>query len=186
MRGIALNGDTLRPAVVALALLCAVTTAVVGCARQAGPDAASVSSSGSPSARPTVAPSCDPTLPNGDTPPGEKPSRRYHGNGQIWTALWPRGTVVFVPAGPGEIRADGSLAMKFPFWRGPGVNGDLRIGGVGLDGAPGEVRGEAPEGYGAEGFQAAAIVFPGPGCWQVTARAGAAQLTFVTRVVLRE
>jgi hypothetical protein len=76
--------------------------------------------------------------------------------------------------------------MKIPFWRGPGVTGALTITGRSLDGADGEVKGEGPEGYGAEGFQASAGVFPGPGCWEVTARAGDAELTFVTRVVLQE
>jgi len=34
---------------------------------------------------------------------------------------------VFDPGGPGEIRADGSLAMKTPFWRGEGAKGKLEI-----------------------------------------------------------
>jgi hypothetical protein len=179
MRGISSSGVTVRQAFAALALLCAVA-AIGGCAGPADPGPAPASSS------PAAAASCRPTLPNGDTPPGEQPSRWYHGNGSIWTVLSPRGTVVFAPGGPGEIRADGSLAMKIPFWRGPGVTGALTITGRSLDGAEGEVKGEVPEGYGAEGLQASAVVFPGPGCWEVTARAGDAELTFVTRVVLQE
>jgi hypothetical protein len=180
VRGTSEGAVTVRQAVAVLALLCAMAAAIAGCAGTADPGPVPASSS------PAGAALCEPTLPNGDTPPGEKPSRWYHGNGRIWTVLRPRGTVVFAPGGSGEIRADGSLAMKFPFWRGPGVTGDLTITRRSLAGAPSEVKGEIPEGYGAEGFQASAIVFPGPGCWEVTARAGDAQLTFVTRVVLRE
>ena len=48
------------------------------------------------------------------------------------------------------------------------------------------MKGEVPEGYGAEGFQASTVVYPGPGCWEVTARVGGASLTFVTQVVQRQ
>jgi hypothetical protein len=36
---------------------------------------------------------CPVTLANGSTPPGEKPSISDHGNGALWTGLWPGGTV---------------------------------------------------------------------------------------------
>jgi hypothetical protein len=61
---------------------------------------------------------CEVTLPNGETPPGEAAMPLYHGNGTLWTKLWPAGTVVFEPGGPGFVSEDGSLAMKFPWWRG--------------------------------------------------------------------
>ena len=47
--------------------------------------------------------------------------------------LWPDGTVVFTPGGPGSIEPDGSLGMKFPWWREGGLRGKLRIHGQGLD-----------------------------------------------------
>jgi hypothetical protein len=125
------------------------------------------------------------TPPNGSLPPGEQAaSADYLGNGKLWTVLWPEGRVVFEPGGPGEIRTDGSLAMKFPFWRGEGVIGALRISGQRLDGEAPDMVGEISEGYGESGFQATALVFPTAGCWQVTASVGVDSLTFTTEVVL--
>jgi hypothetical protein len=43
--------------------------------------------------------------------------------------LWPEGTVVFRPGGPGEILPDGSLSMKFGWTRGEGLRGKLKING---------------------------------------------------------
>jgi len=129
---------------------------------------------------------CTPTLPNGDAPPGEPPSDAYLGNGRIWTALWPDGEIVFEPFGSGEIRPDGSLAMKFPFWRGEGASGRLVVTGRSLHRPGLRMTAEIPDGYGDTGFQATALVFPEAGCWEVTAKAGDASLTFVTRVVLRD
>lgn len=128
---------------------------------------------------------CPVTAPNGSLPPGEQAaSADYLGNGRLWTVLWPEGEVVFETGGPGEIRPDGSLAMKFPFWRGEGVVGELRIDGERLDGEAPAMIGEISEGYGESGFQATALVFPSAGCWQVNARAGDDVLTFTTQVVL--
>jgi hypothetical protein len=45
------------------------------------------------------------------------------------------------------------------------------------------LRAEVPSGYGDKGFQATALVFATPGCWEVTGRVGDAGLTFVTKVV---
>ena len=60
---------------------------------------------------------CDVTVPNGRTPPSESPSAGFHGNGALWTGLWRDGTVLFEPGGPGFVLADGSLKMKFPWFR---------------------------------------------------------------------
>ena len=128
---------------------------------------------------------CRVSAPNGSLPPGEQmASADYLGNGKLWTVLWPDGQVVFEPGGTGEIRPDGSLAMKFPFWRGEGVVGDLLIYSERLDGDGSPVAGEIPEGYGDGGFQAAALVFPSAGCWPVTAGVGDEAPTFTTQVVL--
>jgi len=129
---------------------------------------------------------CTPTAPNGLAPPGEAPSESFYGNGELWTVLWPDGEVVFEPGGAGEIRPDGSLAMKFPFWRGENAHGRLTIDGRSLHRPGLRVTAEIPDGYGDQGFQATALVFPEAGCWEVTASSGDARLTFVTRVVLRQ
>lgn len=122
------------------------------------------------------------TLPNGDAPPGERPSELYYGSHGLFTALWPDGIVVFEPGGPGEIRPDGSLAIKYPWWRDEGIEGELIIEGRRLDGPAPPLQAEIPEGYGGTGFQASAVVFPTEGCWEVTGRAGPAELTFVVKV----
>jgi hypothetical protein len=43
---------------------------------------------------------------------------------------------------------------------------------------------EIPEGYGETGFQATGLVCASEGCWEVTASAGDATLTFVTQAVI--
>jgi hypothetical protein len=71
--------------------------------------------------------------------------------------------------------------MKFGWWRAlPGPK--LTIEGRRLDAEAPPLRASIPDGYGAQ-FQATGIIFPTPGCWEVTGRAGGASLTFVTRVV---
>jgi hypothetical protein len=126
---------------------------------------------------------CPVTTANGQNPPGENPSELFFGDGQLTTVLWPEGTLTFVDGGPGEIGPDGTLSMKFPWWRGEGVHGKLSITGRRLDGDAPPLRASVPEGYGETGFQASGVIFSGPGCWEVTARAGEATLTFVTLVV---
>ncbi|MDF1499877.1 MAG: hypothetical protein P1P76_05340 [Anaerolineales bacterium] len=131
--------------------------------------------------------SCPATTPNASTPPGETPSETHHGNGALWTALWPDGEIIFSPDGPGEMRPDGSLAMKFPWWRAQGVEGAIKISGRRLDQpAGGSLTAEMPDGYGDTGFQASALVFPSEGCWEVAARAGEAELIFTVEAIIAD
>jgi hypothetical protein len=133
------------------------------------------------SAAPDIA--CEVTRPNGETPPGEAASPDVHGNGALWTWLWPEGTVVFEPGGPGFVEPDGSLSMKFGWWR--GIRGRLRIEGRRLDTPARPLRAHIPSGYGDVGFQPTSLIFSTAGCWEVTGRVGDASLTFVTRVINR-
>jgi len=103
-----------------------------------------------------------------------------HGNALISTGLWPDGTVVFKPGGPGFVTADGALGMKWGWRR--GVRGQLRIEGRRLDESAPPLRADIPAGYGDFGFQSSALIFPTAGCWEVTGRVGTASLTFVTFV----
>lgn len=123
---------------------------------------------------------CPVTIANGSTPPGERPSPEHHGNAALWTALWPEGKVLATPA---YVRYDGSINMKFPWWRGPGVVGALSIEGRRLDGPAPPLQAQIPEGYSDEGFQASGIIFPTEGCWEITGKANGASLTFVTLVI---
>lgn len=127
---------------------------------------------------------CPVTIANGSTPPGENSSDLYHGHGKLWIALWPDGTVSFIPGSAGEIRDDGSLVMKFPWWRGEGIRGPLQVEGHRLGENSATLGSIIPEGYGDSGFQPTALVFPAEGCWQVTGRVETAELTVVMRVIV--
>ena len=100
----------------------------------------------------------------------------------LWTILSPGGEIVFKPDGPGNILPDGSLGMKWPWWRGEGTVGRLSIEGRRLDSQAPPLRADILEGYGESGFQASGLIFPTAGCWEVTGRVGDASLTFVTLV----
>jgi hypothetical protein len=129
---------------------------------------------------------CPVTLPMDEVPPGSnKPSEpMYYGNEALWTVLWRQGRIVFEPGGPGFVLPDGSLGMKWGWV--PLVPGDLTIEGRRLDGpaAPlqSDIGGMARTESG-QGFYPTYLIFPTPGCWQVTGRVGDATLTFVTLVV---
>ena len=122
---------------------------------------------------------CETTHPNGATPPGEQPSPNDYGNGLLYTILWPNGEIL---ADPSYIQPDGSIGMKFAWWRAPdvGAAGDLKI--VGHEITTGAaVRVEIPAGYG-QRVQPTGLSFPSEGCFEVTGRSRDASLTFVTKV----
>jgi hypothetical protein len=140
-------------------------------------------------------PKCPVTIPNGSTPPGES-SPEHHGNGKLWTGLRRRGTfLVARPSSPeyygphgqlavdGGLGHDGSVGIKAPWWRGPGVRGRVRIRARRLDAAAPRVDYTVPpSGYGLTGFQAMGLGLPTVGCWRVTGSVGKARLSFVTLV----
>ena len=138
------------------------------------------SSPGGTGSPPTLAEAlraCPVTPPNGSSPPGVGRDRLFLGGDGLWTVLWPHGLVV-VPRD--DFGRNGALRMKFPWWRGPGVRGALRItGNEVVSGQPVSAR---TAGYGRTGFNASSISFPEPGCYRITARAGPAEMTFVTLV----
>ena len=129
-------------------------------------------------------PSCPVTQPNQNTPPGERAGSSHYGNGSLWTALPPAGRVVFSPGDPWHVLPDGSLSMKFPWWR--AVSGPLTIEGRRLDAPAAPLRASIPEGYGDTGVQATALIFPTEGCWEVTGKMGHTNLTFVVKVEQRK
>jgi hypothetical protein len=124
-----------------------------------------------------AAAACIPTIANGKAPPGEAASDRHHGNGKLWTVLWPEGVV---RPDPSWVQQDSSIRIKFPWWR--GVEGALAISGRRLDGEARPLEAEIPGGYGSIGFQATSLVFAAPGCWSVTGRVGGTSLRFVVDV----
>ena len=125
---------------------------------------------------------CSVSKPN-DTGITGQPHSGNYGNGSLATSLGPDGAVVFKPGGSGCVGRDGSLRMKWPWWR--GRRGALVIEGRRLDATSQPLRAWIPNGrYGYRdiGFIPSALIFPEPGCWEVTGRAGGASLAFVTRV----
>jgi hypothetical protein len=122
---------------------------------------------------------CPVTRPNGASPPGVGAQAGVnHGNTKLWTALWPGGVI---KAEPDYVDKDGSIHMKFGWWR--GVSGRLSIQGRRLDAPAPPLRAEVPDGYGDRGFQASGVIFPTEGCWEITGQVGAARLTVVNFVI---
>jgi len=106
-----------------------------------------------------------------------------HGNASrtLATSLWPDGTVTFKPGGPGCLENDGAMWMKWPWWH-EGKRKRLTIDGRRLDGAAPPLRARIRTGYSGE-FQSSALIFPTPGCWEVTGRVEDQSVTFVVRAV---
>jgi hypothetical protein len=83
----------------------------------------------------------------------------------------------------GVLSDDGSIGIKAPWWRGPGVRGLVRIEAERLDRDARPVARTIPKsGYGLTGFQATGLSLPSTGCWRVTGSVGRARLTFVTLI----
>jgi hypothetical protein len=91
------------------------------------------------------------------------------------------GRVVFRPGGSGFVDHDGALGIKWAFER--LKRGRLFVGGRRLDATAGPARAYIYD-YGDSGFQPIYLVFPTPGCWEISASVGAATspLTFVVLV----
>ncbi|HEY3517057.1 MAG TPA: hypothetical protein VGL98_08415 [Gammaproteobacteria bacterium] len=91
------------------------------------------------------------------------------------------GKVVFKPGGAGFVDHDGALGIKWPFER--LKPGPLFVGGRRLDAVAGPARAYIYD-YGESGFQPIYLLFPTPGCWEISAGVGAAAkpVTFVVLV----
>jgi hypothetical protein len=125
---------------------------------------------------------CRVTLPKGGGTAVDGVEPGFHGTKELSVSIAdPDGTVVFKPGGAGFVLPDGSLSMKFGWQR--GVRGLLTIDGRRLDAAAPPLRASIPAGYGDIGFQATGLIFPTPGCWEVTGHVGNSSITFTTRVV---
>ena len=121
---------------------------------------------------PQAARTCRVTLP--DRGPGLTIS-----NSSLTTAVSQHNVVI---ATAGFVQPDGTVKMKFPWWR--STPGELKIGGRRLDAKAPPLRVQIAEGYGLTGLQPTYLIFPTGGCWRISARVGTAPtLTFVTLVV---
>jgi hypothetical protein len=112
--------------------------------------------------------------------PVSHPQGGIQGNSRLQAVFPPGGKFVFAPGGAGFVDLDGALGIKFAFDR--LVAGRLYVGGRRLDGDAPPVRAYMNDGYGNIGFQPVYLVFPTPGCWEITGGVGEARLTFVLQV----
>lgn len=131
--------------------------------------------------------SCHPTKPNGIVAGSPQRSEGSYGNALLSVGpfgLWPDGTIIFKPGGAGFQTQDGALGMKFGWTR--GIPGKLNVTGHRIDANAPPLRLETNgTAYRETGFQASYLIFPTPGCWEVTAQLGDrtdSKITFVTRV----
>jgi hypothetical protein len=88
--------------------------------------------------------------------------------------------IVFEPGGPGFQTPDGALGWKVLWER--LISGQLSIEGRRLDEPAPPLRAEIAEGYGDRGIQPTYVIFPTPGCWQITAKLDSKPLVFVVSV----
>ena len=92
---------------------------------------------------------------------------------------------MFKPGGAGFQTKDGALGMKFGWTR--GIPGKFNVTGRRIDGDAPPLRFHTNQTNDAHssGFIASYLIFPAPGCWEVTAQIGdrvESKITFVTRV----
>jgi hypothetical protein len=100
----------------------------------------------------------------------------WYGNAALWVGV-PTGGVL--PA-QRDFQWPHEWSTKFPWWRASA--GKLTVTGHRLDGPSAGFHGDVPDGYGTIGFVPSGLIWPAPGCWQVTGTVAGRSLTFVTRV----
>ena len=81
----------------------------------------------------------------------------------------------------GDVRDDGSIGVKIPWWLGADATDRLRIKGRQIPSSPDRVQAEISKSP--SDFQPTRVVFPRSGCYSVSGRAGPAELTFVVYVL---
>ena len=127
------------------------------------------------------------TIPNGSTPANAPRAAMNddlrnqgwnHGNGVLWIWLNP---AQFVASGD-DVREDGSIAVKFGWWR--GIRGRFSISGRKLDAPAPPLRYTTPpvESYGDLGFLPSMLIFPTAGYWEITGHIDDESLSFVVHV----
>jgi hypothetical protein len=102
-----------------------------------------------------------------------------YGNDALEVVLNPGSKFVFAPGGAGFVDRDGALGIKVGWER--KKKGPLQISGRRLDGPASPARAYIYD-YGDSGFQPIYLVFPTPGCWEITGRVADASLTFIAVV----
>jgi hypothetical protein len=109
------------------------------------------------------------------------PEGGVYGNDSLAVVLPENGTFVFRPGGPGFVDADGALGIKvgWEFRK----RGTLVVKGRRLDGVAEPARAYIPLTYNDSiGGMSLFLVFPTPGCWEITGSLAGADLTFIVEV----
>jgi hypothetical protein len=127
---------------------------------------------------------CELTKANGrylpDSPVPGKASA-FYGNDSIAIGLGAEGrTITFQPSGAGFVLPDGSLQWKFLWMK---ARLPMTIEGRRLDAPSSPLRSRVNHEFDNENFQPSSLIFPTPGCWEITSRVGPSSLTFVVNVV---
>jgi hypothetical protein len=126
---------------------------------------------------------CELTKANGRYPESQAWGKGsdFYGNESIAIEVGPEGrTIVFEPGGPGFVLPDGALQYKFLWAKAPFP---MTIEGKRLDAPAPPLRSRVSEDQAYENFQPSSLIFPTPGCWEITGRVGVSALTFVVKVV---
>jgi hypothetical protein len=137
---------------------------------------------------PPAEPDCPVTLPNGVLAGHDNVKAPYsHGNTRLsvgvpWAGfgLRPDGVTTFKPGGPGFETRKGLLGMRFDWQLEP--PSALQVEGRRLDATAPPLIVEL-DGTDDLFLRRSILLFPSPGCWEVTARTNLARVTFVTKVV---
>lgn len=133
---------------------------------------------------------CPITQPNNVPPPphlehyaGKGGTSSYYEDG-MWVGVGPG--IHYTSADTANfLKADGSMAIKFWWTRGDGLEGKVVVFGERLDSdAPPLAQEDLERQYGSIGFTPLIIIFPTAGCWEITGTTGEHTLTFV--VLLEE
>lgn len=130
--------------------------------------------------------SCHVTRPNDNRPPdnlvASSHGSDFYGNGKLWLAMWWKDGIIRAGTDAG-IPQPGGVSIKTPWFQGASTHGDLLVSGRRLDG-PAPVINQQ-EGLG-EGWHVTGVVYPTPGCWQVSGSVGPTAITFVAWVTFTD
>jgi hypothetical protein len=125
---------------------------------------------------------CELTRANGRSiPDSPVPGRHFYGNDTVAIGVGLDGlTITFEPGGAGFVLPDGSLQWKFLWAK---VRLPMTIEGRRLDAPAPPLRSRVNHEFDGHKFQPSSLIFPTPGCWEITSRVGQSALTFVIKVV---
>ena len=130
---------------------------------------------------------CQSTIPNGRSAPGQPAGPESQGGRGLWTVMPADG--ILEASRPqhtwAELQPDGWIRAKFPWFGGRRAHDRLRITAKRFGSSTARIRTSINRGSSSTTphFWASYLFFPSTGCWRVSARSGAAHVSFVLSVV---